>query len=182
MAGRARPVAPRRHVLTIPLTIELENKRKPTPGVAMDDWFERTKLHRAAETGDLNLVRALLTQGCPVNSFDDMGKTPLHYAVLGEQFAVVDLLLRYGADVNARDEQMIGDTPLGEAASTCTPRMARLLAEAGADPNIQGWMQLTALDRAERRRREEGTGSEGQAVFNYLKEAAQKRSHGKPRH
>jgi hypothetical protein len=37
-------------------------------------------------------------------------------------------------------------------------------------------MQRSALDRAERRRHEEGTGSEGQAVFNILKEAARKRA------
>ncbi|SRR5579883_372199 len=145
----------------------------------MDDWFEHTKLHRAAEAGDLNLVRALLNQGCPVNAFDELGKTPLHYAVLGEHFAVIESLLRFGADVNAHDERVIGNTPLGEAASTCSLRMAQFLAEAGADPTIPGWMQLTALDLAERRRHEEGTGSEGQAVFNLLKEAAEKRSQRK---
>src|SRR5262249_54379975 len=141
----------------------------------VDDWFEREKLHRAAEAGDLTLARDLLDQGCPVNAFDDLGKTPLHYAVLGEHFAVVDTLLRSGAAVNATEERVIGGTPLGEAASTCSLRMAQLLVEAGADPIVPGWMQLTALDRAERRRHEEGTGSEGQAVFNVLQEVAQKR-------
>ncbi|HEY7154662.1 MAG TPA: ankyrin repeat domain-containing protein [Gemmataceae bacterium] len=142
----------------------------------MDEWIEREKLHRAAEAGGLTLVCELLNQGCPVNAFDELGKTPLHYAVLGEHFTVVDVLLRSGADVNAHDEQRIGNTPLGEAASTCSLRMARLLVEAGADPTIPGWMQRSALDRAERRRHEEGTGSEGQAVFNILKEAARKRA------
>lgn len=142
----------------------------------MEDWIEREKLHRAAEAGDLELVRELLGQGCPINAFDELGQTPLHYAVLGEHLNVIDVLLRSGADVNAHDERVIGNTPLGEAASTCSLRMARLLVEAGADPTIPGWMQCTALDHAERRRHEEGTGSEGQAVFNFLREVAKKQS------
>lgn len=142
----------------------------------MDEWFERERLHRAAEAGDLPAVRELLDRGCPVNAFDELGKTPLHHAVLGEHFAVVEYLLRRGADVNAQDERVIGDTPLGEAASTCTLRMARLLVAAGADPTARGWMQLNAVDRAKGRKREEGIGGgEGQAVFDYLREAARKR-------
>jgi ankyrin repeat protein len=141
----------------------------------MDDWLEREKLHHAAREGDLASVHELLDRGYPVNAFDFLGKTPLHYAVLAEHFAVVDALLRAGADVNAHDERTIGDTPLGEAASTCSLRMARLLIDAGADPTVPGWMQLSALDRAERRRQEQGTGSEGQAVFDFLREAVQKR-------
>jgi ankyrin repeat protein len=142
----------------------------------MEDWFERERLHRAADAGDLPAVQELLGGGCPVNAFDELGKTPLHYAVLGEHFAVVDYLLRKGADINAHDEQKIGDTPLGEAAGTCSLQMARLLVESGADPTVQGWMQLNALDRAKRRRHSEGTGSVGQAVYDFLRETVRKRT------
>jgi ankyrin repeat protein len=141
----------------------------------MDDWFERERLHRAAEAGDLALVRELLGGGCPINAFDPLGKTPLHYAVQGEYFSIVNFLLRSGADVNAHDERVLGDAPLCEVASTCSLCMAQLLLESGADPTTRGWLQHNALDRAKRRKREEGTGSEGQAVFNLLREAARKR-------
>ena len=141
----------------------------------MDDWFERERLHRAAQAGDLLAVQELLDGGFPVTGFDELGKTPLHYAVLGEHFAVVDYLLRHGADINAQDERMIGNTPLSEAASTCSLRMAQLLVKSGADPTLRGWMQLNALDRAKQRRHSEGTGSEGQAVYELLCEAARKR-------
>jgi len=141
----------------------------------MDDWFEQERLHRAAKAGDLPTVQELLGRGSAVNAFDELGKTPLHYAVLGEHFAVVDYLLRHGADINAHDERLIGDTPLGEAASTCSLRMARLLVASGADPTVRGWMQLNALDRAGQRKSSEGTGSEGQAVYEFLREAARKR-------
>jgi len=145
----------------------------------MNDWIERERLHDAAEAGDLPTVQELLGRGWGVNAFDELGKTPLHHAVLGEHFAVVDYLLRHGADINAHDERVIGDTPLCEAASTCSLRMARLLVAAGADPTIRGWMQKNAVDRAQRRKREEGIGGEGQAVFEFLREAARKRSHRK---
>jgi ankyrin repeat protein len=141
----------------------------------MDDWFEQTRLHRAAEAGDLLTVQDLLGRGSAVNAFDELGKTPLHYAVLGEHFAIVDYLLRHGADINAHDEKVIGDTPLAAAASTCSLAMAQLLVTAGADPAVRGWMQLNALDGARKRKCRDGIGSAGQAVFELLREAERKR-------
>ena len=140
----------------------------------MDNWFERERLHRAAQAGDLLAVQNLLGRDHPVSAFDELGKTPLHYAVLAGNTSLVNYLLRHGADINARDERVIGDTPLAEAASTCSLPMARLLVAAGADPTVRGWMQLNAVDRAKRRRQEEGIGGEGQAVYEFLREAARK--------
>jgi ankyrin repeat protein len=141
----------------------------------MDNWFECECLHRAAQAGDLPAVQELLGREYPVNAFDELGKTPLHYAVLAEHFLVVDYLLRRGADINARVERVIGDTPLGEAASTCSLAMARRVVAAGADPTVRGWMQLNAVDRAKRRKKEEGIGGVGQAVYEFSREAARKR-------
>ena len=118
--------------------------------------FDGEQLHFAARDGDLDRVQRLLASGCDVNAFDELGKTPLHYAVAREQFAIVQYLLDHGADVNARHEANIGDTPLGDVAATCSLRMATLLVLAGADPTIQGWMQLSALDRARNRQRGDG--------------------------
>ena len=117
--------------------------------------FQSEQLHRAAQNGDLPQVQKLLAAKYPVNRFDELGKTPLHYAVAGEHMAVVDALLRAGANVNARDERVAGGTPLGEYAGSCSYAMARRLIDAGADPTIPGWMQLTALDRAQGRNGEE---------------------------
>src|SRR2546425_4286027 len=115
--------------------------------------FQREQMHDAAQCGDLVRVRELLNHGYPVNRFDSLGRTPLHYAAAGEHFDVVLLLLSSGADVNARDEQVIGNTPLADIVDHCSVAMARQLIEAGADPSIPGWMKLTALDRAEMRKR-----------------------------
>ena len=141
----------------------------------LEDEFKREILHRAAQAGDLPAVQELVASGCPVNAFDYVDRTPFHYAVLGEHFAVVDYLLRHGADINANNEQRVGNTPLAEAAATCSLRMARLLVEFGADPTIHGWMSLTALDRAKRRKDGEGIGSVGQAVYEFLREAVRKK-------
>jgi len=69
----------------------------------------------------------------------------------------VKYLLSGPADVNAHEEEKIGETPLGEVAAECTYEMAELLETAGANPIIPGWMLLTALDRCQQqkeRRRE----------------------------
>jgi ankyrin repeat protein len=132
--------------------------------------FQREQLHRAAGAGDLSRVRELLAAGYPVNRFDALGKTPLHYAVAGEHVAVVDALLRAGANVNAHDERVIGDTPLGECAASCSLEMAKRLIDAGADPTIPGWMMLTAVDRARDRKR-----ADGRQVLALLEAAAASR-------
>jgi ankyrin repeat protein len=80
----------------------------------------------------------------------------LHYAARGEHLDLVQLLLGSGARVDAHHAPTIGNTPLGDVAATCSLAMARLLVEAGADPTIPGWMQLTALDKAAGRQRGDG--------------------------
>lgn len=132
--------------------------------------FQREQLHSAAQDGDLEKVEKLLKAKYPVNRFDELGKTPLHYAVAGEHFAVVEVLIRAGANVNAHDERTIGNTPLADCAKTCSFQMAQRLIRAGADPTIQGWMWLNAIHRAQERRDEEG-----KKVFEFLQSVADRR-------
>ena len=77
-------------------------------------------------------------------------------AVASENFEMVEFLLTSGADPNCHDEARIGETPLGEVAAKCSLRMAETLVTAGADPTIPGWVGLTALDRAAKRKKPEG--------------------------
>lgn len=120
------------------------------------DWFQADRLHFAAQDGNLDQVRRLLSEGRDVNAFDELGKTPLHYAVEKEHFEVAQWLIEHGADVNARHEPSVGNTPLAEVAGSCSLRIAKLLVDSGADPTIPGWMQLTALHRSEKRTQGEG--------------------------
>lgn len=128
-------------------------------------------LHFAAQHGNEDLIKQLLKEGCPVNNFDELGNTPLHYAAQEGHIAVIKLLLEAGADViNAHDESTISDTPLGAIAGNCDFEVAKLLIDAGANPTIPGWMQLTALYRAQMRKK-----PEGQRVYQLLLNVAKKK-------
>lgn len=132
--------------------------------------FQRERLHRAAQDGDLEKVEKLLKAKYPVNRFDELGRTPLHYAVAGEHLAIVETLLRAGAKVNAHDERVIGDTPLADCAKTCSLQMAQRLIRTGADPTIPGWMWLNAIDGAGQRH-----DAEGKKVLDLLESVAKHR-------
>ncbi len=132
----------------------------------MKDW---TDLHHAAHEGDVRAVKVLLAEGADPNAFQEFGFTPLHFAADHEQFEIVRLLLDAGSNINAHDESCIGNTPLGEVAGRCSFAMAEILVSAGADPTISGWMQLTALDRAEER-----DDDEGRRVYHLLQAAVKR--------
>jgi ankyrin repeat protein len=132
--------------------------------------LQSEQLHHAAARGNLDEVNVCLTRKYPVNRFDDIGKTPLHYAVEGGHIEIVDRLIACGANVNAHDERHIGNTPLSDNVRHCSYAMAKRLIQAGANPSIPGWMGLTALDRANER-----TDIEASKIRVLLKEAAKRR-------
>jgi ankyrin repeat protein len=133
-------------------------------------WEDPYPLHTAAQSGDAALVQELLGKGVPPSDFDDLGMTPLHYAAKEGHLPVMDLLLRAGAEVDAHDERTIGNTPLGDVAGDCSYEVAERLIAAGADPTVKGWMQLSALDGARKRKRPGGV-----RVRELLEAAAEKR-------
>jgi ankyrin repeat protein len=121
-----------------------------------EDWFEFERLHRAAAEGDLAEMRRLVATGYALDAFDDMNQTPLHYAAEGEHYKAAEWLLDQGASVNAHDEEQIGETPLCLAVRRDYPEMVELFLRRGADPDIRGWMGLTARIRAHERKDEDG--------------------------
>ncbi|MCB1968593.1 MAG: hypothetical protein KDI64_21750, partial [Candidatus Accumulibacter sp.] len=78
-------------------------------------------------------------------------------------------LLSVGANVNAHDEEQIGETPLGDVVSDCSYEVAELLVGAGANPTIEGWMKITPLQRAKERK-----SKEGRRVYELLLKVAKK--------
>jgi ankyrin repeat protein len=121
------------------------------------DWYEREKMHFAAQNGDLGEVRRLVEAGRSVNEFDEyLGRTPLHYAVASNYLEVVRYLIRSGANVNSCQDSKVGDTALGHSSTECSLEMAQLLVDSGADPTIVGASRLTALDRTAKRKDAEG--------------------------
>src|SRR5437870_2376160 len=91
------------------------------------------QLHLAAQSGDLKGVKKYLDEGLDPNVFDDLSKTPLHYAAEGEHIDVVQLLLSRGANVNIREDSStnVGNTVLAHVAAQCSIHLARVLLDAG---------------------------------------------------
>ncbi len=140
-----------------------------------DDHYKRTEMHFAAGQGDLSRVKQFIESGDNLREFDEIGYTPLHHAAKGEFFALTSYLLSVGADVNAHDEEHIGETPLGAVAASCSYEMAKLLVDAGANPTIAGWMGLTALYHAKQRKK-----AEGQKVYSLLTDTAKRKFRYQP--
>lgn len=121
------------------------------PAYDPEELYEAERLHRAANDGDTTEIERLISSGYDVNLFDEIGRTPLHYAVANGQYEAVRVLLRHNASVDANDETTIGDTPLALAVEGEHLELVVLLLGAGANPDIEGWMGLTARERACRR-------------------------------
>jgi ankyrin repeat protein len=83
---------------------------------------------------------------CDALFFTEGGLTPLHLAAVEDSVAVAALLVRWGADIDARAES--GATPLHWAAVSGSNRVAELLIERGADVNARDKMGRTPLHYA----------------------------------
>jgi len=108
-----------------------------------------TQLCRAAERGDIWTVRSLLAE-CPqlANGRELTGWSPLRSAVCGGHRAVVDVLLRSGADPSLADSA--GTTALHDAVATRSGQIARRLLDAGVDINAANVTGDTPLHIAAR--------------------------------
>ncbi|MFC1652081.1 ankyrin repeat domain-containing protein [Planctomycetota bacterium] len=92
-------------------------------------------LHMAVVMGDLARVRSLVGQGVDVNAKDELGKTPLFWAISLRQIKVVDLLITQGADVNAKTQD--GQTPLYIAVIRGSREVMEMLIANGAEVTSQ---------------------------------------------
>ncbi len=72
-----------------------------------------TLLHRAIESGEIDLVKLLVEEGANLSEKDGLGNAPLHIAVIESRKEIASLLL--GADVNSKNND--GKTPLHIAAN-----------------------------------------------------------------
>lgn len=107
-----------------------------------------TMLMNAANSGDLNRIRALVDKGADVNAQDDFGWTALRFAVRKGYTEAVQELITAKADVNACSKS--GRTPLMSAVANDAPNIVQLLVSAGADLTAQNGDGLSAFDIAKR--------------------------------
>lgn len=119
--------------------------------------MEAEVLQFAVQDQNRELVVFLLKQGASPNRFDEISKTPLHYACELEDYFLISLLLKKGADINIQNIETDNQhTPLGYVADTASAELVEFLLEQGADPALRGWMGLNAIDKAKQRSDVEG--------------------------
>ncbi|KAI1408719.1 ankyrin [Hypoxylon sp. FL1857] len=92
-----------------------------------------SKIHRAILFGNEPLSTVITQNLDYIDSFDRCGCSPLHWAVIRGDVAAVEALLRAGAKPN--NPSVLRGTPLLQAVSRRHNSIARLLLDAGADPN-----------------------------------------------
>ena len=91
-------------------------------------------LFLACKYGHVDIALILLEKGVSFDTEGIFGRTPLHYAVLTENEALVRLVLELGADVEIKDD--IGLPPLYWAVCMGSLPLVRMLLDFGANPNI----------------------------------------------
>lgn len=170
LAAQAQNPAVVRHLLGARASVNARNKWQQTP-LWLASWQTRrgnsevthslvangadvnladekgyTPLHMAARAGRDAIVAYLLDEGARVDPRNQQSRTPLYLAAIGDNLHSARLLLRNGADPNAR----AGDwTPLRVALNDGHRDLADLLAAYGA----RGYERYAARARVEAGRR-----------------------------
>lgn len=134
--------ASRGHTEVLQLLLRRRAKPDSAPG-------GRTALHEACAAGHAACVHVLLVAGADPNTPDQDGKRPLHLCRGPGILECVELLLKFGAQVDGRSEDE-EETPLHVAARLGHVELADLLLRWGACPHVrnsEGWTPLlTACD------------------------------------
>jgi ankyrin repeat protein len=124
-----------------PATPEENNELLRTQSIFRDSpdlVLSQSMLHDAAAKGYLAVVDYLLRNKMDVDPVA-RGETPLHSAVKAGHKRMCELLIQYGADVNARTG--IQQTPLHLAANLGFREVAEVLLANGAQVNAKGYVR-----------------------------------------
>ncbi len=110
-------------------------------------YIERTPLHFAAKTGNLEIIEILLDNGADVNIRSFEGTTPVYNAVKHGHNEAIKLLYRHGANLDLAAEG-IGSTPLHSASYVGNLEAVKELVGLGAKVDPVNNAGLTPLFRA----------------------------------
>ncbi|WP_231575100.1 ankyrin repeat domain-containing protein [Bacillus sp. B-jedd] len=91
-------------------------------------------LPRAAEHGDLDEIKRLISDGADLNAQDSEGRTAVMIATYNNDVEAAKLLIEAGADVNIRDNMK--NNPFLYAGAEGYIDILKLTIVAGADPHI----------------------------------------------
>ena len=100
----------------------------------------------AADEGNIKEIKRQLDFGKDVNSKNQFGATPLHFAAKQGHKNLAALLITEGADTNAAAYDK--STPLHSAVISGYKEVAEQLIANGADVNAKGYEGSTPLDKA----------------------------------
>ncbi len=113
----------------------------------LQDAVERNHFEAIAKLrGQSGLLEAL--NDC--TSGDHFTLSPLALAAGQNNVALVSLLLDLGANPDAHNEDLAGETALAEAISENHHEVTEILVRAGANPDIPGWMWISPRDRSKK--------------------------------
>jgi hypothetical protein len=110
--------------------------------------IEELSLLSAVNTGDYTRVKAALDRGCDIDTRDSHGATPLLIAVKKvktsrKYFAIVTLLLSYGADPHLKDSE--GWAAMDAAVASQDRALAGLLFEYMSTRRLLKWQGVKSL-------------------------------------
>lgn len=97
----------------------------------------RTVLHHSIFSGNLDIIRLLLTNGARYPKLDFDKPSPLDIAIISGRHDIIDLLIEFDADINGGSQTTIGQ-PLHTALTQRIENkreIVKLLLDSGADPN-----------------------------------------------
>lgn len=129
----------------------LITKMSQNDSTEINDLFEQIKadeslIIKPENINNFDLVNKFIQSGCNINVSDnESGITPIHSAVINNNYKIAKLLLEHGADPNIDNGNC--DFPIHSAVSDSNYDMIELLLKHGADINSPDIYSDSALDQ-----------------------------------
>lgn len=109
---------------------------------------ERFEAICASGEETFSCISMLIGFGGEIYAEDDLGYTPLHSAIEGNNFTALVAFIHAGADVNRKYERFRGETIMHFAVGKKKDEMVGLLLQLGGNVNARDWEGKTLLHKA----------------------------------